>query len=232
MSLKLLTVTVLGFVAIVMLGYGGLIIFLFWPITQIGVENAGLFSDSFGIITSLVSGLALAGIILTILLQRDELKLQRKELSLTREELRLTREEMRNQHVTIKHQNFQSTFFQMLRLHNDIVNSIDLRTVSGKIVKLITGRDCFVNFSNKIKECYSIVKKSDPGASEADILEGAYAKFWNARQQEVGHYFRYLYTIFKFVKTSEIEDKKFYSNIVRAQLSDQELVVLFYNCLY
>lgn len=50
-------------------------------------DDAGLFGDSFGAVNSLFSGLAFAGIIYTILLQREELKLQRMELKQTREEL-------------------------------------------------------------------------------------------------------------------------------------------------
>ncbi len=54
-------------------------------ITDSGKRAA--FGDSFGAINSLFSGLALAGIIYTILLQRRELALQRQELELTRKEL-------------------------------------------------------------------------------------------------------------------------------------------------
>ena len=45
------------------------------------------FGDMFGFTSSLFSGLALAGIIYAILLQRAELRLQRKELQMTRLEL-------------------------------------------------------------------------------------------------------------------------------------------------
>jgi len=50
-------------------------------------EARGQFGDSFGGVNALFSGLAFAGIIATILLQRKELALQRQELKLTREEL-------------------------------------------------------------------------------------------------------------------------------------------------
>lgn len=50
-------------------------------------ERRGLFGDSFGALNSLFSGLAFAGVIIAILLQRNELKLQRQELELTRNEL-------------------------------------------------------------------------------------------------------------------------------------------------
>jgi hypothetical protein len=42
----------------------------------------------FGVVNSLFSGLALAGVVYAILLQRRELALQREELSMTREELK------------------------------------------------------------------------------------------------------------------------------------------------
>lgn len=50
-------------------------------------EIRGQFGDSFGVANSLFSGLAFAGLIYTVHLQRQELALQRKELELTRSEL-------------------------------------------------------------------------------------------------------------------------------------------------
>jgi hypothetical protein len=56
-------------------------------------EARGLFGDSFGAINALFSGLAFAGVIVAIMLQREELRLQRQELEQTREELRGQKEE-------------------------------------------------------------------------------------------------------------------------------------------
>jgi len=58
-----------------------------WFFFKSWTESAS-FGDSFGSINSLFSGLALAGIIYTIYLQKTELSLQRKELKYTREELK------------------------------------------------------------------------------------------------------------------------------------------------
>lgn len=52
--------------------------------------DRGLFGDMFGAINSLFSGLAFAGVIVTIILQKQELSLQREELKMTREELKRT----------------------------------------------------------------------------------------------------------------------------------------------
>ncbi len=54
-------------------------------------KELGKVGDTFGLINTLFSGLAFAGIIITILLQRIELQEQRKELRLTREEFQVNR---------------------------------------------------------------------------------------------------------------------------------------------
>lgn len=67
-------------------------------------ENAAWFGDSFGAINSLFSGLAFAGIIYTILLQRQELQLQRQELKNTREELKRSADSQENTEKLFKSQ--------------------------------------------------------------------------------------------------------------------------------
>jgi len=51
-------------------------------------DGRGAFGDMFGGINALFSGLAFAGVVIAILLQKEELSLQRLELSETRIELR------------------------------------------------------------------------------------------------------------------------------------------------
>ena len=53
-------------------------------------DKRGQFGDMFGAVNSLFSALAFAGVIITILLQREELALQRHELEQTRGELART----------------------------------------------------------------------------------------------------------------------------------------------
>lgn len=58
-------------------------------------QDRGTFGDMFGTLNALFSCLAFAGIIYTIILQRQELQLQREELKLQRNELELTRQELK-----------------------------------------------------------------------------------------------------------------------------------------
>jgi hypothetical protein len=54
-----------------------------WP-------TRGQFGDVFGAVNATFSGLAFAGLVYAILLQREDLELQRRELELTRQELQRT----------------------------------------------------------------------------------------------------------------------------------------------
>ncbi len=68
------------------IGLGCLVLsfWITWILVWLLVDNkaaAGQFGDTFGAFNGLFTGLALAGIIVAILMQREELKLQREELA-------------------------------------------------------------------------------------------------------------------------------------------------------
>jgi hypothetical protein len=56
-------------------------------------QTSGTFGDTFGALNALFSGLAFAGVIVTILIQKSELENQRTELQLQRTEMQETRKE-------------------------------------------------------------------------------------------------------------------------------------------
>lgn len=55
--------------------------------------KSGTFGDTFGALNALFSGIAIAGLITTILIQKNELKHQREELALQRNKMKETRKE-------------------------------------------------------------------------------------------------------------------------------------------
>jgi len=110
-----------------------------------------------------------------------------------------------------KRKSFEDKFFQLLRFQNKMVDNLKYKT--GEIN--CTGRDCLVEFRKELFEKY----------------KGSYEDFYSKGQQhEIGHYFRHLYHILKFIDSQDVE-KQDYANLVRAQLSGEELVLLFYNCM-
>jgi hypothetical protein len=99
---------------------GLMIVVLLWSanflMLFVSDDDRGIFGDMFGAVNALFSGLAFAGIIITILMQRHELELQRKELEETRKVFDKQSRIMRDQ------QN-DNTFFNLLENHRQLVKS-------------------------------------------------------------------------------------------------------------
>lgn len=213
-----------------------LTIIILWAITPIilcwlfeDISKQGAFGDQFGAINALFSGMAFVGVIYAILLQKKELELQRKELRLTTEELAGQKAEFQEQNKTLKQQRFENTFFQMLSLHNTNIDALGDSRKTGSGIMTVSSRGYLKELHKELNNTLVRMPESDKNSIEKiNIL---YDGFYSSRQSSLGHYLRFLYRIFKFVDESDVEDKKFYTNIVRAQLSNQELLILFYNCL-
>lgn len=84
---------IIGIVSILSL-YFGTTIFLAMYLPDF--TTRGQFGDSFGVINALFSALAFLGIIITILLQKEELELQREEIKQNREELKRQADALEN----------------------------------------------------------------------------------------------------------------------------------------
>lgn len=207
----------------------------------------GTFGDQFGAVNALFSGLAFTGLIYTIILQRRDLELQRNDLKLQREELALTRQEMEEQtaefekqNETLRIQRFENTFFNMLSQFQEVVNNLSVSArVKGENV-VLTGRESFqelferavVYIPNPQRDGEFVGIRGMKAVLDTYGLEG----YVNSEAPtQFDHYFRLLYRILKFVKTSPLinrfEDEYEYTSILRATLSRYELVWLYYNGL-
>ncbi len=194
-----------------------------WQFIPVG--DRGSFGDMFGGLNALFSGFAFVGIIYTILLQRIELKLQRKELELTRNVLEEQRKEMSEQSDTLKLQSFENTFFSMLKLHIDFVEALKTTKHIGKgNFEEIIGREVFTYNRNILKNKY------DQCADDAVWVE-QFEKWFDSNLSKFGPYFRLLYNLIRLVDEAGVSNRKRYTDLVRAQLSADELVLIFYGCL-
>ena len=183
----------------------------FLLVDYIDSAERGKFGDMFGVINALFSGLAFAGVIYAVLLQRKELECQREEL--------------RAQNTTLKKQNFENTFFQLLRLHNEITNSIEFAKLNNKA----KGKRSFYLFYIELTDYYRALEEQ--GLNREDRINKAYLRFYGINQNDVSHYFRNLYAIVKFIESSDVENVELYVNLIRAQLTNNELLLLFYHSL-
>ena len=158
-----------------------------------------------------------------LLNQQLEIMFSQIEVKYTRLELEGQKNEMIEQNQTLRKQRFENTFFQLLTLHHQIVNGMDVRSSGGPVIK--QGRDVFRSRYNSLKGKIHHLNLDETAAE--------YLKLYKAWQLDFGHYFRNLYHIIKFVHNSELSDteKYKYVTLVRAQLSTHELLLIFYNCI-
>lgn len=160
--------------------------------------------------------------------QQMEIMYSQLEVRYTRLELEGQKKEMIEQNKTLRQQRFENTFFQLLRNHQDIVNGIDVRQRTSGVSHITSqGRDCFKYF-------YTILKGMVDNDKSLNHTLAKYMELYNKHQSDLGHYFRNMYHILKFVENAtEIEktEKFKYTNLLRALLSSYELTLLFYNGL-
>lgn len=225
--------------------------------TESNTAVRGQFGDKFGAINSLFAGLAFAGIIFTILLQRGELIETRKAIS---------------------HERFDTTFFELLNFHKNVAESVETRGGKGKDAfvsfhETFIGKDpdfsIFMALRQVSREKVRVIidtkivsKLENDALSDADVnnieealkqgvrsLENfldstidmhekkvikAYSAAAEERIDDFAHYFRNLYNILKFINESDEIDnheRVRYAKFVRSQLSEAELVVIFYNSI-
>lgn len=184
----------------------------------------GQFGDYIGgILNPLFSMIGIYALLHTI-------KLQSKELHESTEQLKNSAIALDLQNNVLVRQQFENTFFQLFEVFNQLVKNMLLTTLKDKknygregINKVYFQRIKFVLYSNSTRKN---IEKSELKDIEF-LLKSLKINV------ELSAYFRTLYSIIKFVDNSQLpfEDKKFYTNLVRAQLTDAELGLLFYNCL-
>lgn len=170
-----------------------------------------------GVINPILTFFTFVGLLVTIILQQNANREARAEAA-------KAEQAFEKQLSSQKRESFESTFFQMLTLHNTIVNSIDIRRSDIKLGD-IKGRDCFKFFTQILRSKFE--QNKELLLSDGDAIELAYSAFWIEWQQDLGHYFRYLYNVVRFVDRAQDDIR--YMKLLRAQLSDYELLMLFYN---
>jgi hypothetical protein len=197
-------------------------------------QHRGTFGDMFGGVNAMFSGFAFAGIIYTIILQRRELELQRNEL-------RDTREEFKIQNETLRLQRFENTLFQMISIHHELIDKFSQGIFSKREYLSHAKMNLDSGLSQKFGAVvnFEYVQNNIKSPEEANdlLIEGCENFYFVVMGQQLSHYFRNIYHIFKFIFINHYQgfitddQKGFYSSLVRAQLSSDELYLIFYNSL-
>lgn len=141
------------------------------------------------------------------------------------------------QRQDIKVERFNSNFYNLLNIHEQITSSLEFTDQNKKVT--YHGRELFYYTFEELSEWTGHMQYA--GMRGRLQEEGHEAYEWSNTPTYYDHYFRNMYRIVKFVEETdvfddlpqeEIDKKKYeYVAILRSTLSRYELVWLFYNTL-
>lgn len=196
-----------------------------------GALNAGTFGDFLGgVLNPILAFLTFIGLIFTIIIQRKELHLARFEYSKSAEALV-------NQSDSAKEQNIDNTFFNLISLHNNITNELVITVREDAFGNCYMVKPVGKEIKEKSytgRETFTVIRKLiSRDAVSGELVKQNYDKFQVQRNNVVSHYFRNLYQILNYISSSGLDEKhqRKYARIVRSQLSSDELIILYFNCL-
>ncbi len=160
-------------------------------------------------------------------------------------ELIVAKEAAQKQSYTLGKQRFDSTFYNMVQLHHEIVRGISKTEIQTDY--LSDQRTSIPVQKNGREVLKDLVNSSGLlGIGSKDQLLSKYQDLYDHHDDVLGHYFRNLYNLIRVIdestelviqdrKTKEEndeatnEERKAYVRIIRAQLSFSELILIFYN---
>ena len=154
---------------------------------------------------------------------------QKEDLRLTREAFKQQQVEMELQTEEFENQRFDATFFALLGAHQDLVKSSEIDI--GKGPK--SGAEAFGMLLTRISERYREARARDAATPSLDLAKRVYLEEFRNYEGMLGPYFHSLYHILKFVDDRQLpveraDERRRYTNFVRARLSFSELIILFY----
>jgi uncharacterized membrane protein len=212
------------------------------PAAPIG-EYLGTVGDFFGgVLNPILTFCTLIAVVLTVVMQRMQLRDTKIEAD---ENARLARL-----------QTFETTFFNLINLHVNTVQDLRVKPeqIASTLLAVYKSGNPNARPTNPVSVTHAHEVMGRAVFSEVIYLiqlapphgrldpKKAYSVIQKQHNHVLGKYFRNLYQILEFIDdfsgryiadplTPNLTPGKRYADILRAQLSSDELVLIFYNCL-
>lgn len=222
------------------------------------LEERGTFGDMFGAANSLFAAFAVIGVAWSISMQRTELSYTREDRDRTKKILEDQQSNLKTQRFEATFFQLFTAFNGIIdameityRIAKDkSSNMADTETdPSGEADLTAKGRDVLTRLLLELSYAYEAHRKwqegKDPERLEGvdpewpdsslniDYFQRAYGSLFWVYGDDLGRYFRSLYTILNFIHVSDIpmDQKPFYFKLLRAQLSNEESTLIALNYL-
>lgn len=191
-------------------------------IAQFGDFVGGVIGTLLAFAASILYYIALKEQQKDVRINRESLSKQIEEFSNQVEELQLSRKVYEEQQKTMRLQQFETNFYSYfeiyLKVKNELINQKE-GNYFKKVIQQVSSKSKYKDISTlPMHECYNHVKKM-------------YFDYFISNRKDYDHYFRCLYRLLSIV-TDAFEndiDRMKYIKIIRSQLTDYELLVLYYN---
>ncbi len=155
--------------------------------------------------------------------QIEEFEKQKEELALARNVYEQQYKTMKEQEHTMKIQQFESSFYSFLNVYITIKNELNNNDQDKDFFKTI-----FIELKNSVND--NLVY--EPFLRCHQIVEEKYIELFLHNKGKLSHYFKTVYRLLKIIDSSVYlnpKEKIFYTKIIRSQLTDYELLIMYYN---
>jgi hypothetical protein len=142
---------------------------------------------------------ALASVLLiyvAFLGQRAQMLLQQEQLELTKVDVAEQQRRLDAEAELSQKQLFESSFFQLLSAHSQIVENISIRYQGREL----DGRDCFTHWYADLRQGFFAAALKENGGDAIAAVRPAFEGFYARWRTDLGHYFRSLYNLTKFAR--------------------------------
>ena len=133
----------------------------------------------------------------------------------------------RKQDEAMKRQQFETTFFSMLE-QQQIIRS-QLKGIIGEGILYLQG------LKSQLEDALSELNYIQDEVTEdnkvmlKNKVNDLYIDFFLPNVSNLGHYFRHLYHILKYIDDSQLSESKKYADLLQSQLSNDELYMIAIN---
>lgn len=196
------------------------------------VESWGQAGDFFGgILNPILAYFSFIAVIFTVLQNQKSLRQSNEELQLSRAEMARSTGALQDQNHQIRMQRIESTYFELLKHLGDLTEDIvvDREKLAMRGIKIDSA---FFPQSGKVAmqeilKIFAEIRKNYPDMDPVEIAQTYFDHIFDL----VDFYFDTLNVILQFLISSKLETNSFYRDLLVAQMSTDELLLLFYYCM-
>lgn len=191
------------------------------------IAKLGQFGDSFGVLASLMTALAASAAISAFMSQQVDSRIHEFERHFY---ALLTNIQAIVSEIDVTKREGASELLADMKARGASVEerALELRVQRPfmKIKGAVEGRDALRYLLNRLRKRIGDRSRF----SDSKQIAKEYELFYRKWHDDLGHYFRAIYHLFKIIDEDCPADKAKYARIARAHLSNSELILIAYNC--